>query len=53
VGDELMVTVTVSEKLADGIVRLDTVVAGRGNYKVAEGVAEVLAPVRRSWPSRS
>jgi phosphate butyryltransferase len=47
VGDELTVTVTVREKLSDGIVRLDTVVAGRGGDKVAEGIADVLAPVRK------
>ena len=47
VGDELNVGVTVREKLADGYVRLDTVVTGRGGDKVAEGVAEVLAPVRK------
>jgi phosphate butyryltransferase len=47
VGDELTVTVTVREKLPDGIVRLETVVTGRGSDKVAEGIADVLAPVRK------
>lgn len=47
VGDELTVTVTVREKLAGGRVRLDTVVTGRGGDKVAEGAAEVLAPLRK------
>jgi phosphate butyryltransferase len=47
VGDELTVTVTVREKLPQGIVRLETVVAGRGGDKVAEGIADVLAPVRK------
>jgi phosphotransacetylase/acyl dehydratase len=44
VGDELTVTVTVREKAAGGCVVLDTVVTGRGGDRVAEGVAEVLAP---------
>jgi len=47
VGDELSVTVTVVDKLAGGRVKLDTRVTGRGGDKVAEGVAEVLAPVRK------
>jgi phosphate butyryltransferase len=47
VGDELTVTVTIREKLADGVVRLDTVVTGRGGGRVAEGVADVLAPVQK------
>ncbi|MGJ4942263.1 bifunctional enoyl-CoA hydratase/phosphate acetyltransferase [Bradyrhizobium sp. HKCCYLS1011] len=47
VGDELNVTVTVREKLPEGVVRLDTVITGRGGDCVAEGVAEVLAPARK------
>lgn len=47
VGDELTVTVTVRDKLAEGVVRLDTVITGRGGDNVAEGVAEVLAPARK------
>lgn len=47
VGDELNVSVTVREKLEGGCIRLDTLVTGRGGDKVAEGVAEVLAPVRK------
>jgi phosphate butyryltransferase len=47
VGDELTVTVTVAEKLAEGCVMLDTRVTGRGGDRVAEGVAEVLAPLRK------
>ncbi|HEY1472602.1 MAG TPA: bifunctional enoyl-CoA hydratase/phosphate acetyltransferase [Pseudolabrys sp.] len=43
-GDELTVTVTVRDKLPGGRVTLDTVVIGRGGHKIAEGVAEVLAP---------
>ncbi|CCE09772.1 conserved hypothetical protein [Bradyrhizobium sp. STM 3843] len=47
VRDELNVTVTVREKLPEGVVRLDTVITGRGGDCVAEGVAEVLAPARK------
>ena len=47
VGDELTVVVEVREKLDGGCVRLDTVITGRGAEKVADGVAEVLAPVRK------
>jgi len=47
VGDELTVTVTVTAKLADGCVKLDTRVTGRCGDKVAEGVADVLAPLRK------
>jgi phosphate butyryltransferase len=47
VGDELTVTVTVREKLQGGCVRLNTVVTGRGGDKVADGIAEVLAPLRK------
>jgi len=47
VGDELSVTVTVADKLADGCVKLDTLVTARDGDKIAEGVAEVLAPVRK------
>lgn len=44
VGDELTVSVTVREKLADDRVVLDTRVTGRGGDIIAQGVAEVLAP---------
>jgi phosphate butyryltransferase len=47
VGDELTVKVTVRNKLGDARVVLDTVVTGRGGDKIAEGVAEVLAPTRK------
>lgn len=48
VGDELTIKVTVLDKLADGVVALDTLVTGRGGDHIAEGVAEVLAPTARS-----
>ncbi len=44
IGDELAISVTVRDKLADGVIALDTRVTGRGGNRVAEGVAEVLAP---------
>ncbi len=47
VGDELTVTVRVREKRDGNLVLLDTVVTGRGGDPIAEGVAEVLAPVRK------
>ncbi len=47
VGDELTVAVTVREKAAADCVVLDTVITGRGGDRVAEGVAEVLAPTRK------
>ena len=47
VGDELTVSVTVREKLGDGKVTFDTLVAGEGGRKVAEGIAEVLTPTRK------
>jgi phosphate butyryltransferase len=47
VGDELTVSVTVRDKLADGLVTLDTLVTGRGGDRIAEGIAEVLAPSRK------
>jgi phosphate butyryltransferase len=47
VGDELTVTVRVKEKQPGNIVVLDTLVTGRGNDVIAEGVAEVLAPLRK------
>jgi phosphate butyryltransferase len=47
VGDELTVSVTVRNKLADGLVAFDTLVTGRGGDRIAEGVAEVLAPCRK------
>lgn len=47
VGDELTVTVKVKDKQPGNIVILDTRVSGRGGDLIAEGVAEVLAPVRK------
>ncbi|MGA7804841.1 bifunctional enoyl-CoA hydratase/phosphate acetyltransferase [Bradyrhizobium sp.] len=47
VGDVLNVTVTVRAKLGDGVVELGTAVTGRGGDKVAEGIAEVLAPSQK------
>lgn len=47
VGDELKISVTVRDKLPNGLVALDTLVTGRGCDRVAEGVAEVLAPIRK------
>jgi len=47
VGDELTVTVTVRDKLPDGVIALDTRVTGRGGDRIAEGIAEVLAPGRK------
>jgi len=47
VGDELTITVTVREKLPNQLVRLDTVITGRGGDTVATGCAEVLAPSRK------
>lgn len=47
VGDELTVTVKVTDKRGDNLVVLDTKVTGRGGDAIAEGVAEVLAPVRK------
>lgn len=47
VGDELTVGVEVREKRPDNIVVLGTRVTGRGGDVIAEGVAEVLAPVRK------
>jgi phosphate butyryltransferase len=47
VGDELIIKVTVLDKLADGVVVLDTLVTGRGGDRITEGVAEVLAPTRK------
>ena len=44
VGDELTVTVTVSDKLPGERIMLDTIVTGHGGNRIAEGVAEVLAP---------
>lgn len=49
VGDELVVTATVREKKKDNVVVLDTEVRGRGNDIILEGVAEVLAPVRKVY----
>lgn len=47
VGDELTVTVRVTEKRSDNLVVLDTRVTGRGGDPIAEGTAEVLAPTRK------
>lgn len=47
VGDELTITVTVTEKQPNALVLLDTKVTGRGGETVAEGVAEVLAPLQK------
>ncbi len=47
VGDELTISVTVTEKQANAVVVLDTAVTGRGGETVAEGVAEVLAPLHK------
>lgn len=47
VGDELTVSVAVREKLGEGRVTFDTRVVRRDGRKVAEGVAEVLAPTRK------
>ncbi len=47
VGDELTVTVRVTEKRPGNAVLLETWVTGRGGDPIAEGVAEVLAPLRK------
>ncbi len=47
VGDELTVTVRVAEKRPGNVVILETRISGRGNDVIAEGVAEVLAPIRK------
>lgn len=47
VGDELSVTVRVVEKAPGNIVKLETRVVGRGGEVVAEGIAEVLAPIQK------
>ena len=47
VGDELSVTVTVREKLPDNIILLDTKVAGHDGELIADGYAEVFAPVTK------
>ena len=47
VRDELTVTVRVTEKRPGNLVLLETRVAGRGGDLIADGVAEVLAPVRK------
>lgn len=47
VGDELTVSVRVCEKRAENVVVLETRVTGRGGDPVAEGMAEVLAPIRK------
>jgi phosphate butyryltransferase len=47
VGDELTVTVRVTEKRPGNAVLLETRVTGRGGDPIAEGVAEVLAPLRK------
>lgn len=47
VGDELTVIVRVTEKRPGNVVILETRIIGRGSDPVAEGVAEVLAPIRK------
>jgi len=47
VGDELTVTVKILEKLERNMVRLLTRVVGRGGDVIAEGEAEVYAPVQK------
>ena len=47
VGDELTVKVRVRAKQPGNIVVLDTMVSARNGEPVAEGIAEVLAPVRK------
>jgi hemerythrin-like metal-binding protein len=47
VGDELIVKVRVREKLPGNQVALDTTVARRDGALIAEGVAEVLAPLEK------
>lgn len=47
VGDELTVKVRVREKQAGNLVVLDTSVLRQGGDLIAEGMAEVLAPVRK------
>lgn len=47
VGDELAVTVRVAEKRAGNEVVLETRIVGRGGDLIAEGMAEVLAPIRK------
>jgi len=47
VGDELVVTVKVTEKLPENTVRLSTRVTGRGGDAIAEGEAEVYAPLHK------
>lgn len=46
-GDELTVTVTVREKKPQNVVAFDTIVTRQDGKTVAEGVAEVLAPVKK------
>lgn len=47
VGDELTVAVRVMEKCPGNIVVLKTKVTGHGGAVIAEGTAEVLAPIRK------
>ncbi|MEO1193743.1 MAG: bifunctional enoyl-CoA hydratase/phosphate acetyltransferase [Pseudomonadota bacterium] len=47
VGDTLTVTVKVVEKLPDNLVRLETRVTGRGGDLLAEGEAQVYAPLEK------
>jgi phosphate butyryltransferase len=47
VGDELTVSVTVREKVGNDRVVLDTIVSGHGGNRIAEGEAEVLAPLHK------
>ncbi len=47
VGDELVVKVHVTAKQPGNVIVLDTVVTARNGETIAEGVAEVLAPLRK------
>jgi phosphate butyryltransferase len=47
IGDELTIHVRVTEKRPDNVVVLATHVTGRGGDPIADGVAEVLAPIRK------
>lgn len=47
VGDEITLTVTVIDKRPGNVVAFETVATGRDGGRLAEGVAEVLAPTRK------
>jgi phosphate butyryltransferase len=47
IGDELTIHVRVTEKRPDNLVVLATRVTGRGGDLIADGLAEVLAPIRK------